>query len=421
MSTQTILTEQLAAQTAEADRIASTFKVDEKGRFDISGEQFRDYKTKIANVKEIKSLLDDLKVNDEARNFLDAPDGVPEAAQGLNRNEVKSLGDAFVNSQAYRNYAANAERWEGSAIRAEIEGKSIFNLSAGNHTLPAIGGYQDLGIQEAQRRKWHVRDLFPKSSTKASVLYGIRETGFTNNAALVFQRNTQGENPASTGWGAPAPKSEIHLATELYPVAEIAHTITAHKNILADEPRLKSFINSRMVEGVKFAEDRELLFGTGGAERITGLTETADVQRYSGAAQDKASIQVRRAITKALLAEYDPTGLVVGPERWEELEIETDDTGAFRVAVQVAIGAEKRIWRLNVVETTAMPADKFLMGAFGMGAQLHDRETVKVSVSTENADNFERGLVTVRADERVALEVMRPESFVYGTFTPYVP
>src|SRR5690606_26743524 len=100
-------------------------------------------------------------------------------------------------------------------------------------------------------------------------------------------------------------------------------------------------------------------------------------------------------------------------------EIETDDNGAFRVAVAVAIGAEKRIWRLNVVETTAMAADKFLLGAFGMGAQLHDRESVKISVSTENADNFERGLVTVRADERVALEVMRPESFVYGTFTPY--
>jgi HK97 family phage major capsid protein len=52
-----------------------------------------------------------------------------------------------------------------------------------------------------------------------------------------------------------------------------------------------------------------------------------------------------------------------------------------------------------------------------MGAQLYDRENVSVTVSSENADNFERGVLTFRADERVALEVSRPESFVIGTWT----
>ncbi len=122
-------------------------------------------------------------------------------------------------------------------------------------------------------------------------------------------------------------------------------------------------------------------------------------------------------MTKALLAEYEPTGVVLSPNMWENVEVELGSDGQFRIAVAVAVGAEKRVWRMKVVETTAMPDTRYLVGAFGMGAQLYDRESVNVTVSTENADAFERGYVTFRAEERVGLEVPRPESFVCGTWT----
>src|SRR5690606_31637887 len=128
------------------------------------------------------------------------------------------------------------------------------------------------------------------------------------------------------------------------------------------------------------------------------------------------SLPTRRS-SDLLLAEYDPTGLVVSPEMFEKIEVEEDDNGAFRVAVSVAVGAEKRIWRVNVVETTAMTNANFLLGAFGLGASLHDRESVSVKVSTEHGTNFTDGACTFLASERLALEVPRPESFVIGTWT----
>ncbi len=64
----------------------------------------------------------------------------------------------------------------------------------------------------------------------------------------------------------------------------------------------------------------------------------------------------------------------------------------------------------------AINQGKFLIGSFGLGARLYDREQVSVQVSTENRDNFERGVVTMRGSERIGLEVPRPESFVYGSF-----
>jgi HK97 family phage major capsid protein len=70
-----------------------------------------------------------------------------------------------------------------------------------------------------------------------------------------------------------------------------------------------------------------------------------------------------------------------------------------------------------VVETPAMTADKFLVGAFKLGAQIFDREDANVEISTEDSDNFRKNLVTIRAEERLALAVYRPEAFIKGDFS----
>ncbi|MFG3132866.1 phage major capsid protein [Streptomyces tendae] len=415
---------QLQEKSAEADRIASTFK-EEDGKFVVSTDQRDAYVKVVRDAQEIKGLIDAAQGADTLNQYINAPEGTPAAGQFYGSTprsmEAKSLGEMFTESDAYKRAAA-AEFKERPYIRAEIEGKSIFSLSAGTHTHQALGSVQDLGITEAQRRKWHIRDLFPGAKTKSAVLLGIRETGWVNNAAQVPERRAADGVSAPTGADTDvfgkAPRSKLKLEPVAFPIAEIAHLLDGHKNILSDEPRLRTFINSRLVEGVKFAEDYDLLHSQGGdGTSIVGLFNTPGVQQYTGKNTDKFSIQMRRAMTRSLLAEYEPTGVVLSPNMWEEVEVETDDNGAFRVALQVAVGAQKKVWRINVVETTAMPDEKYLLGSFGMGAQLYDRENVSVTVSSENADNFERGVLTFRADERVALEISRPESFVIGTWT----
>jgi HK97 family phage major capsid protein len=312
-----------------------------------------------------------------------------------------------------------------SNITTQLEGKSLYNFAAGSHSFQGLGTNQDIGIQERAYRKMHIRDLFPKSTTKASVITGLRELGWVNNAAQVKQRYAADGTSAATGADTDvfgrAPKSKLSLKTVLFPVAEVKHSLDAHVNILADDGRLKSFINNRLVEGVKYAEDFDLLHSVGDGEKLTGIFNAEGVQDYDGLASDKYSVQVRRAITKALLAEYEPSGLVISPNMWEKVELEEDETGAFRVAISVAVGAVKKVWRVNVVETTAMDDANFLIGAFGMGAMLHDREAVKVVASTEHGTNFTDGACTFLATERLALEIVRPESFVVGNWTAPTP
>ncbi|HBW6842070.1 TPA: phage major capsid protein, partial [Klebsiella pneumoniae] len=72
---------------------------------------------------------------------------------------------------------------------------------------------------------------------------------------------------------------------------------------------------------------------------------------------------------------------------------------------------------LPVVETQAMAQNNFLTGAFNMAAQIFDRMDIEVLLSTENEDDFVKNMVTIRAEERLALAVYRPEAFVTGNVT----
>ena len=65
--------------------------------------------------------------------------------------------------------------------------------------------------------------------------------------------------------------------------------------------------------------------------------------------------------------------------------------------------------------TQAIAVDKFLTGAFKLGAQVFDRWDARVETGYVN-DDFTKNLVTILAEERLALAVYRPEAFIYGDF-----
>ena len=65
---------------------------------------------------------------------------------------------------------------------------------------------------------------------------------------------------------------------------------------------------------------------------------------------------------------------------------------------------------LPVIDTTAVEEGEFLVGNFQMAAMLWDREDAVVDISTEDRDNFIKNMVTIRAEERLALTVYRPSA-----------
>ncbi|WP_449065009.1 phage major capsid protein [Planomonospora algeriensis] len=426
-----------SALKTEADkitRIQNSIK-DETGRghFVLSKEMHADYLKSVDRAEQIQALLVTEEKAAGILSYLGEPSGVPAAGRmatdrerGLQR---KSLSQAFFESDAYQQMKATDFREPRGIVTIDqglysFEAKDLFTLSAGSHTTPAFGTAENVGISERQRRPNRVRDLFPAETTTSNIISGVRQTGFINNAGVIPQRRAADGTSAPTGgptdtWGR-APRSSIQFEPYTRPVSEIGHYETVHKNTLADESRLRGILERDLIDGVKLKEDDQILFGDGVGENLLGITQTPGIQLYTGQSSDKKTAQVRRALTRAILSYYDPSGVVMHPLDFEDIELEEDQQGGYRVAVSVAIGAEKRVWRLNVIDTPAMVQGKYLLGAWGYGAKLFDRETVVVQASTEHGSNFIEGTVTIKASERIGLAVDRPESFVYGTFTPYV-
>lgn len=427
----------LATKAEEIKNLSESWKDETgKGQFVVSGDQHKTYLKAVSDAQEIKALIDATNGAKGIFEYIDAPEGQSAASADAARThgvpEMKSLATAWLDSPEYKAMADSQFRTVGQIFSMErgipdlafAAQKDVYSAMGGTVSIPALGTAQMLPFTERTLRPGRVRDLFPAERTSAAMLYGIRETGYTNRAAVVPERTAADGSYPPTGGSTDVyglkPKSELTIVPKTYPLATIAHIMYVHKQTLEDEPRMRGILDRDMIDGVKMAEDDQILWGDGVEPNLTGLMNTDGIQIYNASTSDRKSAQIRRAATRAILAYFQPTGVVMHPFDWEEIELETDANGQYTVAISVAVGGEKRVWRLNVVDSPAMQQGKSLVGAFGTGAKLYDRESVNIQISTENRDLFERNAYTLRAEERLGLVVDRPESFVVVNFANFV-
>lgn len=431
------------------ETIVHSFK-DETGKGHLVGSpEMRDvFRKNLAEATEIKGLIGDLESQMSLKGFMEQVPGssvsvaaaaaAAGAAGAAGRQmqdqlaEFKDLGRRFVESEEFKSLEGGRN---GATMRApyEFEGRDLAgqwgqkdvyaNMVGGPSVGPHFGRTQtDPWIQQAFRRS-RVRDLFPARATAANLIDFFRVTGFANNAKPVADRTAADGTPGNVVFGL-KPQSTLTIVAAQAPVRTIAHFEVAHRNVLADEPQLMGLINNELLYGLRLQEDYQILQGTGTGDDLLGILNTPGIQGYTHstavtygtAGTDNRADDIRRAATKAILAYYEPTGIIEHPYDWENTELAKDSQGRYLVSGGVAIGADKTLWQMPVVDTPAMPQGTALVGAFGLGAQLYDREMGNVRVAEQHADFFIRNAVVVLAEERLALAVKRPESFVKVTF-----
>lgn len=418
----------LRAKMADNKAIADSFKV-EDGVVQVSTEQKTAFDKNMADIKEIKSLIDGIEQMRDVERWEATPasESVASAAAAgaaaYSRSELKSLGQLFLDSPEFK--ALNGGRNGANMPSPFVLGKSIadlgYNVKDIYSALPSgtpgsFGSIQRDPIVVPPMRTRRVRDLFPVRTTTAAVIEYFRMTGFTNAASTVAERN--GGNSAFQS----KPQSGFTFAGAQAPVRTLAHWEAAHRNVLADEPQLRSIIDNELMYGLRLAEDDQILNGDGTGENLTGVLQTSGIQTYDWSdgetdpVPDTKADALRRAATLSFLAYYEPTGIVLHPNDWEDIELTKDTQGQYLVAVSVALGGEPRIWRIPVVETPAIGEGTALIGAFGTGAQLYDREQASIRISEQHADFFVRNAIVILAEQRLALAVKRPEAFVKVTF-----
>ena len=315
--------------------------------------------------------------------------------------DFRTLGEKFADSDAVKQLQADPR----GVKQAKLEVKANITSATADANGSAgalISDHRVPGLVVPPNRRLTVRDLLMAGSTSSNAITYMRETGFTNGAAI--QQN-EGDKKA---------QSEIKFDEQTVNVATLAHFFKASRQILDDAPQLASHINGRLIYGLKLVEEQQLLNGDGLSGNLKGIITQAT------AFNDKATLakytiidQLRLAMLQAVLAEYPASGHVLNPIDWAKIELAKDDNGRHIIGNPQGT-ATPTLWGLPVVATQAMQAGKFLTGAFDLGAQIFDRQDSTVMVGFEN-DDFTRNLVTILAEERLALAVYRPEAFIHGT------
>lgn len=401
------------------------------------------------NAADIEALLRAEMYGSEMKSWLEDP-AFGSTAMGVAAQMQtgamgqKDLGGAFIGSEEFKalgggkNGFTMQSPFELDTFDVAAQGwgqKDVYTAQGAHNISRGIGTVVQFDPMVPRgRRVNRVRDLFPVATTAANLIDYFRVTGFVENggqgsAAPVRERAAADGTSAPTGAGTDTfglkPKSNLNFTSAQAPVRTIAHWEAAHRNVLQDEPQLQSTINNELLYGLALEEDDQILNGDGNNENLLGILATPGIQNYTqpdnGAvppvATEPKSDSLRRAATLGVLAYFPPTGYVVHPNDWEDVELQKGSgDGQYMLVTNIAVGMSAQVWRLPVVETPAMPEGTFLTGAFGTGAQLYDRMRASVRIAEQHADFFVRNAIAILVEERIALAVKRPESFVKGTF-----
>lgn len=323
---------------------------------------------------------------------------------GAEEPEQKTLGQILVeNAEVKAKLMSGPQR---GSVSFSVETKTILSATGTWGSTASVStslvAADRQGLVNLPMRQMTIRDLIAPGQTVSNAIEYAVQVARTNNAAVVAENALK-------------PSSNYTWDLRSFPVRTIAHLVKAARQILDDAPALQSTIDAEMRYGLNFAEEAELLYGDGTGAHILGIVPQATAYSAAFVVTGETAIdRIRLAMLQGTLALYPVSGTVLHPTDWTKIEMIKDSMGRYIIGDPQGTVAP-RLWGLPVVASMALTAGTFLTGSFRQGAQIFDRMAIEVLISTENNDDFEKNMVSIRAEERLALVVKRPASFITGS------
>ncbi len=343
--------------------------------------------------KETKKAIESLETKLNEINVKVERNALPTATYP----EFKNIGAQFIESKAYKDMITSG-RFES----APFEVKEVISsqaASAGDIPTPL----RVPGIITPPESPLRIRDLIAQGRTTTNAIEYVEETLFTNAAAETAE-SYQGNLTSK-------PESAFRFDAKTASVKTIAHWVPAARQIIEDAPMLQSYIGDRLMYGLKLVEDSDLCDDiiSAAADFDTNLIVDLEVEAVT------RLDYIRAAILQARQSYYPVSGIVLNPQDWAAMEL-LKNTNENYIWVSVNDGGTARLWRVPVVESDAITAGTFLVGAFSLGAQIWDRSGPAIRISEHHASYFIQNMIAILAEERYALTIYRPEAFVKGSF-----
>ena len=311
-------------------------------------------------------------------------------SEGDPMSELKmahSLGENFVNHVK----AATPGK------RFDVVAPAYVKAATDTQTSPAgavdFATTFDKNVVTAARVPLVVRDLFGAESISGSTLVYLVEGAIQGAPAVTAEGN---EKP-QVHFADPTPKTVS--------LAKVACHIKESDEYINDFPFLASAINGRLLYELGLVEQGKL---------VTDLLGTSGIQTGTYAATGTAT-DIADAILQAAMDVQAQTGfaadaIAINPADWYTLRVGKHN-GEYYGGGYFGAQNIPNLWGIPVCVSASITSGTVVVGAFKTCASVVTNGGVSVEAVNTNEDDFVKNLMTIRAEERLALAVRRPAGF----------
>lgn len=381
------------------------YKKVSKAALDEANKQIKSLGEKVEEVtnknteyeKQVKQLNDDAVTNGQTVKQLQEEVLELKAKKGREINPgaegvvstVKALKEAFAEHGAAIQKAGNAPR---SSFSFEI--KAVGNMTvADNLTGNAVATY-NLTPAIRGRRKLHFRDLVDVVPSATGIWKFYRQNKPVGEGSFLTQ--TPG-----------ALKSQVDYDfTEITVTADyLAGYVRIAKQMMQDLPFMQSYVSSELVEDYLRAEDYKFFQALTAA--ATGNT--------SGVASTVTAEKIIQAIAALSEDDYEANGIVVTNAVWAKiLNTKPQDYSLpGGSALTISPAGDVSFVGIPLFRTNATNiGTNNMIVADWTKAKIIQTDGLSVNMYEQDQDNVVRNLITVKAEARVGLAVLRPDAFI---------
>lgn len=301
--------------------------------------------------------------------------------------EAKSAGEEFVESAAYKSFQT------GNADKAKFELKNTIS-SDSNSTFPL----QRPGLIQGNFTPVTLRSVIPTIRVTGNAVNHLRENAWTNNAREVTQAQAK-------------PESSLTFTTKNFVIETVAHWLKITEQLAADAPAVVDYVNRRLRHGLAAKIEAQIVAGDGTSPNLAGLTDSGNYTAYSLAASGD---NLHDAANKAKYAMWAATGeapdtVVVNPADWGAEERTREGSSGMYLFGGLTMAG------MQVVLSTSVSSGNILVMNVQQGVVIFERQGATVELG-RTGDDFTSNLLTIRAEERLALAVLRPSLVYYGDY-----
>ena len=338
----------------------------------------------------VKDIQAKIKAAEAAEKILNDI-GAPEEKEDDEPKQAKNLGENFINF-----VKANPIGKKFNVVAPEFKTYSDIQKTPTTSGVSAFATTYDRNVVTAPRVGLVIRDLFAAETISGSTLVYLVE-GEIEGA------------PAATNEGAKKP--QVHFADptpKTVSLAKIACFIKESDEYIHDYAFLASAINGRLLYHLQLVEQNKLVYDL---SQTSGIQSDTTHWTAGSTATALADLILQGAMDVQEQSGFAADAIVINPADWYSLRVAKD--GEDRYYGGGFFGAQNvpNLWGIPVCVTTAVSAGTIIVGAFKTCGSVVQSGGIGIDATNTDQDDFVKNLMTIRAEERLALAVRRPKGF----------